>query len=58
MVEKKEKGIPYTIKLKIYQMVDDGKKPRKIHQKLLEEFRSECPEYPDVRNSIYYYRKT
>ena len=58
LLEKGEIGIPYLIKLKIYELVDNGKRPRKIHMQLLEEYASSCPEYSEVRNCVYFYKKT
>jgi hypothetical protein len=37
ILTKKRIGIPYLQKLKIYEMVDNGMRPRKIHRKIISE---------------------
>ena len=56
--ESVEKGIPYVLKLSIHDDVNNGIKPRKIHLRLKEKLGEQCPTYEEIRNCVYYYRRT
>jgi hypothetical protein len=57
IIEVQTYGIPHLIKLQIYESVENGIRPRKIHLKLHELYGTSCPKYDDVRNCVYYYRR-